>query len=36
MQYKHAEMAARDIATVVTNFTNLKVQDRKQFGNEKL
>ena len=35
LQYKHAEMVARDIATVVANFTNLKIQDRKQFGNEK-
>ena len=31
MQYKHADMAVSDIATMLTNFKNLRIQDIKQF-----
>ena len=31
-QYKHADKAANDIATLVTNFKSLKLQEIKQFG----
>ena len=31
-QYKHADMAASDIATMLTNFRNLRMQDIKLFG----
>ena len=31
-QYKYADMTASDVAAMLTNFRNLRIQDIKQFG----